>query len=103
PAVHAVPGDVEPAADEPGRPFRAAREIDDLVPWPRELDPHVLDRRRPEPLRLLGREAHERGVILEPELAREAQRVGPLAHLVARRPDNLHAGKRNLTPSASAR
>ena len=57
PAVHAVPGDVHLAADEPRRPLRPAREVDDRVPGPRELEAHVLDRRRPEPLGVLLRAA----------------------------------------------
>ena len=57
PAVHAVPGDVHLPADEPGRPLRPAREIDHLLPGLRELEPHVLDRGRPEPLGILLRAA----------------------------------------------
>ena len=53
PAMHAVPGEVELAADEPGRPFRPTGEVDDPVPRLRELQPHVVDRCRPEPFRIL--------------------------------------------------
>src|SRR5439155_25840913 len=103
PAVDAVPGEVEPPADEPGRPLRPARQVTDLLPRLRELEAHVGDRLRPKPLGLLGREAHEFPVVLEAEPPREPHRVRALADLVARAPDHLHAGKRNLTPQASAR
>ena len=57
-----------------------AGTVDDFVPGLRELEAHVLDRRGPEALRLLGGEANERGVVVEAELPREAQRVRALAH-----------------------
>src|SRR6185436_5027204 len=45
PAMDAVPGDRELRADEPRRPYRPAREVHDLVPGRREVEPHVLYRR----------------------------------------------------------
>src|SRR5215212_8298950 len=48
PAMYAVPRKVQPAADEPGRPLEAARDVDDLAPRPRELEAEILDDRRPE-------------------------------------------------------
>ena len=51
PAVRAVVRDVELPADEPGRPLGAARVVHDALPRLRELEPHVVDRERPEPLR----------------------------------------------------
>src|SRR5207244_2555656 len=103
PAVDAVPGEVELAADEPRRPLRPAREVANLLPRARELEPHVRDRLRPEPLRLLCGEANELPVVVESEPPREPHRVRPRSHLVARAPDHLHAGKPNLTFEASAR
>ena len=65
PPVHAVPGQVQPPADEPGRPLRPPREVAHLVPRARELQSHVRDRLGPEALWLLGREPHELPVVVE--------------------------------------
>ena len=65
PAVDAVPRDVQLAADEPRRPLRTAGEVDHLPPWLGELDPHVLDGRRPEPLGVVDRTLHELAVVVE--------------------------------------
>jgi hypothetical protein len=53
PAMNAVPGDGQCGTDEPGGPLGPAREVDDLAPGRREVEVHVLDRRGPEPLRVL--------------------------------------------------
>src|SRR4029079_16035847 len=90
PAVDAVPGEVELPAAEPCRRLRPARKVADPVPGPRELEAHVLDRRRPEPLRLLRGEAHQLPVIVESELPCESHRVRALADLLARPPDHVH-------------
>ena len=76
PAMDAVPGDRERRADEPRRPLRAAREVHDLAPGCREVEPHVLDRRGPEPLGILLRAAHELPVVLESVPAHEPRDVG---------------------------
>ena len=89
PAVGAVPRDVHLAADEPGRPFRPAREVDDLIPGLRELEPHVLDRRRPEPLRILLGSAHELPVVVEAVLAHQPDDVRPREGLLVGLPDEL--------------
>src|SRR6266508_1268007 len=65
PAVDAIPGQVELPAHEPGSPFGALREIGDAVPRLRELEPQVLDRRRPEPVWILLRAALQLPVVLE--------------------------------------
>ena len=91
PAVDTVPGDVQLAADEPGSPLGPVRLVHDRVPGLREVEAQVLDRRRPEALRVVLREAHERRVVVETQLARQAERVRALAHLVGRSPDRFHA------------
>ena len=89
PAVDAVPGDVDLAPDEPRRPLRAAREVDDFVPGLRELEAHVLDRSRPEPLRVLLGAAHELPVVVHPVLAHQADDVRARERLLVRPPDVL--------------
>ena len=54
------------AADEPGRPLGPAREVDDRVPRLRELEPHVLDRRGPEPFGIVLRARDELPVVSNP-------------------------------------
>ena len=57
PAVDAVPREVQLPADEPPRPFDPAGGVDDLLPVLGELEPEILDDGRPEPLRLIHRDA----------------------------------------------
>ena len=89
PAMDAVPGDVELPAREPGRPFGAAREVDDLLPRLEELEAHVLDRSRPEPLALVDRAPHELAVVGDAVAAHQPDDVRALEHLVVRRPHDL--------------
>ena len=89
PAVDAVPGEVQLRADEPPRPFRAVRGVDDLCPRLRELEAQILDQRRPEALGLLDRDAMEVAVALDPEPPRQPGHVGALDLLRRRRPDEL--------------
>ena len=93
PPVHAVPGDVQLPAEEPGRPLGAAREVDDLLPGLEELEPEVLDGRRPEPLRLLDRARDELPVGREPVPPHQPDDVRVLERLLVRAPDHLcHGG-----------
>jgi hypothetical protein len=103
PAVHAVPGDVDLAADEPGRPLGPAREVDDLVPGPEELEAEVLDHGGPEPLGLLLRAAHELPVVVEPVPAHEAHDVGPLEGGLVGLPDERGGCPCHACSSVSAR
>jgi hypothetical protein len=89
PPVYAVPGDVQPAADEPGRPLRATRDVHHLIPRLGELEADVLDHRGPEPPGLLLRPSHELPVILDPMPPHEPRHIGPLAHLFTRCPDHF--------------
>src|SRR5881398_3467212 len=59
PAVDAIPGEVQLAPGEPGRPLGTPGRVDHVLPRLRELEPQILDDRRPEPLRLLDREVME--------------------------------------------
>src|SRR5581483_12204199 len=59
PPVDAVVRDRDAAAREPRRPLRPARVVEDALPRRRELEPHVLDRERPEPVRVGRRPAYE--------------------------------------------
>jgi hypothetical protein len=63
PVVHARARHVHPAADEPLRPLRAFRRVEDARPRPRELDAEVGDDLGPESIRLLDRAAVELVVI----------------------------------------
>ena len=63
PAVDAVVRDGHLAADEPGRPLRAARGVEHLSPRLGELETEILDDERPEPLRLLGGAPDERRIV----------------------------------------
>src|SRR5205823_752534 len=90
--------DVQLAADEPGRPFGAAREVGDALPGLRELEPHVLDRGGPERVRILLGEAHELAVTLESEPPREPRRIRTLEHVCGRCPNDFHPRKANTRP-----
>ena len=92
PAVYAIPGDVQGPADEPGRPFRSARNVHYLVPRARELQAHVLDRCGPEPLRILLRPALKSPVVVESMPAHQPDDVRPVEHLLRGRPDDLGHG-----------
>ena len=103
PAMHAVPGEVELAADEPGRPLRPPREIHDPIPRLRELQSHVVDRGGPEPLRILGGPALQLAIVVDAELPHQAHDVCVLEHFRGRRPRNLHlAKKRKEEPCGSS-
>ncbi len=93
PPVHAVPGDVQLPAQEPGRPLGAAREVDDLLPGLEELEPEVLDGRRPEPLRLVDRARDELPVAREPVPPHQPDDVRVLERLLVRAPDHLCHGR----------
>ena len=93
PAVHAVPGEVELPADEPGRPLRPAREIHDMVPRLRELQSHVVDRSGPEPFGVLGRAALQLAIGVEAEPPHQADDVRLLEHLLRWPPDDLHLAR----------
>ena len=93
PAVHAIPGEVELAADEPGRPFRPPREIHDAVPRLRELQSHVLDRSRPEPIRILRGATLQLAIVVDAEPPHQANDVRLLEHLGRRGPDDLHLAR----------
>src|SRR6266508_1189192 len=89
PLVHAVPGEVELSADEPRRPLVSARRVDHALPGLGELEPEILDHRRPEPLRLFDGEAMELPVSLDSEAAREPRQVRNFHLVGARRPDEF--------------
>jgi hypothetical protein len=92
--MDAIPGEVELAADEPRRPLRAARGVHDVLPRLRELELHVLDRDRPEPLGVVLRPPHEVPVVVDSVPAHEPNDVRALEHVLARLPDELtHAAK----------
>src|SRR5215211_8159855 len=103
PAVDAIPGEVELPAHEPGGPFGALREIGDPVPWLRELDPHVLDRRRPEPVRVLLRALLELPVVVEAVSAHETDDVRAGEDVRGRLPDELPHLAMKSRPGARAR
>ena len=89
PPMHAVPRDVDLAAHEPGRPFRPARQVENAVPGPEEVEGHVLDRRRPEPVRILLRSALELPIVVEPVAAHEPDDVRSLERFLGRIPDDF--------------
>jgi hypothetical protein len=93
PAVHAVPGEVELPADEPGRPLRPARKIHDAVPRLRELESHVVDRSRPEPLGIPRREALQLAIVVEAQPPHQAEDVRLLEHFLRWPPDDLHLAR----------
>ena len=89
PPVDAVPGDGERRAGEPGRPFRPSRKIHDLLPRGGEVEAHVLDRRGPEPLRVLLRAPHQLPVILVAVPPHEPRDVGVLERARVGAPDDV--------------
>jgi len=84
PAVETHTRDVQPATDEPRRPFGSAREVDDRVPRPGELEPEVRDDRGPEALRLVDGDPVQRVVVGGAERPAEAGHVRLLHELRAR-------------------
>ena len=93
PAMHAVAGDVELPADEPGRPFGAARAVEHRVPGLRELDPQVVDAEGPEPGRIVLRAADELVVVRGTRRAHEPGRVRVLDRRLVGRPNHVrHPG-----------
>ena len=98
PAVNAVPGQVQLAPREPGRPLGTPGGVDHVLPRLGELDPQILDHRGPEPLRLLDRDAVELVVALDPQSARESRQVRALHVFGARFPDEVgHARSVRVT------
>ena len=87
PAMQADPGRVQPAADEPRRPLRPARGVDDGVPGPGELDPEIRDDGGPEAVGLVDGDPVQLVVIGRAERAREPRHVRLLDELRARAPD----------------
>src|SRR3954447_16636092 len=77
------------AAGEPGGPLRPAREIDDLLVRRIELEIEVLDRRIPEPGRIVrgaGQELREGRDALLPH---EAQEAAAIEVFLRRTPDDV--------------
>ena len=70
PAADAIPGHVELSADEPRRPLDAARNVQHPLVRLGELDPEVVDDRRPEPLRVVLRATDELPVVVDAVTAR---------------------------------
>jgi hypothetical protein len=95
PAVDTVPGDVQLRSEEPGRPLGTAGHVDDLRPGLVELEPHVLHRRRPEPLRILHRPFDELAVGREAVAAHQPDDVCVLEHVLVRYPDRVHHGRKH--------
>ena len=105
PAVDAVVRDRQAAADEPGRPLGAARQIDHALPRLCELEAEVVDHERPEPLGLLARTADERPVVGCARTVLEARDVGALDGRLVRPPHDLrsaHAGQPTPPPARLA-
>ena len=89
PAVDAVVRDRDRGADEPRRPLRAARVVDDPLPRRRELEAHVVDAERPEPLGLLPRAALQLRPARRAGSAQQARRVRVLDRRLVGPPDHL--------------
>ena len=77
------------AADEPRRPLRAARVVDDPLPRRRELEAHVVDAERPEPLGLLPRAALQLRPARRAGPAQKPRRVRVLDRRLVGPPDHL--------------
>jgi hypothetical protein len=65
------------------------RQIHDLLPRLGELEAHILDRGRPEPLRVLLRTPHELPVVVDAVSAHEPNDVRVLEHGLVGLPDEL--------------
>src|SRR3954468_5359659 len=94
PAVNAIPGEVELVSDDTSRPLRSTVKIHHTVPGPREFEAHVLDRRRPEPLRLLRRPALKLAKVGGADPLNQADDIRLLEHLRRRSPGDLHPARK---------
>jgi len=90
-AIEAVVGEVQPAADEPARPRRAARGVEHAAERLREADAEVLDHAAPVPLGVVHRAALQLFQRADAQAAHEAGDLRALDVLGSGPPNDLFA------------
>ena len=81
--VDAVVHQIQTTADKPLRPLDPFAQVQHPRVRGSPLDPHLLERRLPEPLHLADRAVVERGIVRDPMPLHEAKQPAPL-HIVRR-------------------